>query len=56
MRANVRLAQDLSLRTSLHSTLRDRLRASPLLDTLRFVRNLEAAYRDMWRRRFTAAR
>jgi predicted O-linked N-acetylglucosamine transferase (SPINDLY family) len=56
VRANVRLAQDLSLRTSLHSTLRDRLRASPLLDTLRFVRNLEAAYRDMWRRRFTAAR
>jgi predicted O-linked N-acetylglucosamine transferase (SPINDLY family) len=56
VRANVRLAQDASLRASLHGTLRDRLRASPLLDTLRFTRDLEAAYRGMWRRRFAAAR
>ena len=29
--------------------LRERMRASALLDAVRFTRNLEAAYRQMWR-------
>jgi len=33
----------------LRRTLRDRLRASPLMDEKRFVRDLENAYRQMWR-------
>ncbi len=33
----------------LRKTLRDRLRASPLMDEKRFVRDLENAYRQMWR-------
>lgn len=34
----------------LRATLRDRLRASPLMNETRFARNVEAAYRDMWHR------
>jgi protein O-GlcNAc transferase len=33
----------------LRRTLRDRLRASPLMDERRFARDIEAAYREMWR-------
>jgi len=55
VRANVRLAQDGSLRAALRETLRQRLRDSPLLDATGFVRNLESAYRGMWRGRFAPA-
>jgi predicted O-linked N-acetylglucosamine transferase (SPINDLY family) len=34
----------------LRSTLRQRMQGSPLMDGLRFARNVEAAYRTMWRR------
>jgi predicted O-linked N-acetylglucosamine transferase (SPINDLY family) len=44
------LAQDLPRLSSIRSTLRDRMRQSPLMDAPRFTRNLEAAYRDLWQR------
>ena len=46
---NVRLARDPAWRRSLRSTLRSRLAASPLMDSVGFVRDLEAAYRQIWR-------
>jgi protein O-GlcNAc transferase len=47
---NVRLARDESWRQALRGTLRGRLEQSPVMDTARFVRDLEAAYRQMWSR------
>jgi predicted O-linked N-acetylglucosamine transferase (SPINDLY family) len=44
------LAHDLPRLADLRATLRDRLRASPLMDAPRFARNMEAAYREMWRK------
>jgi predicted O-linked N-acetylglucosamine transferase (SPINDLY family) len=46
---NVRLAKDVNWRIELQATLRDRLEASPLMDASQFTRDLEAAYRTMWR-------
>jgi predicted O-linked N-acetylglucosamine transferase (SPINDLY family) len=46
---NVRLARDISWRRALHATLRNRLAVSPLMDAARFVADLEAGYRQMWR-------
>jgi len=45
-----RLAADRDRLAYLRATLRDRLRSTPLLDGAAFTRNLEAAYRDLWRR------
>ena len=42
------LAADPVRLTDLRSTLRDRMQSSPLLDAPRYVRNLEAAYRQAW--------
>jgi predicted O-linked N-acetylglucosamine transferase (SPINDLY family) len=44
------LAADLPRLGRLRSTLRQRMEQSPLMDAPRFARNLEAAYRQMWRR------
>jgi predicted O-linked N-acetylglucosamine transferase (SPINDLY family) len=46
----VALATDLPRLASLRATLRQRLERSPLMDSPRFARGLEAAYRAMWRR------
>lgn len=45
----LRLAADLPALADLRATLRERLRASPLLDARGFTRGLETAYRDAWR-------
>ena len=44
------LAGDLTRLMRLRMAMRERLRASPLCDEARFMRNLETAYRLMWRR------
>ena len=50
VRIAVELAHDLSRLSGLRATLRDRMQASPLMDAPRFAGNVEAAYREMWRR------
>jgi predicted O-linked N-acetylglucosamine transferase (SPINDLY family) len=44
------LAHDLGRRGNLRSNLRHRMQQSPLMNAPRFARNVEAAYRQMWRR------
>jgi len=46
----VNLANDLPRLQQLRSTLRQRMKQSPLMDAPRFARNIEAAYRQMWRK------
>ena len=43
------LARDLPRLMELRSTLRDRMKASVLMDAPRFARQVEQAYREMWR-------
>ncbi|HEX4798880.1 MAG TPA: tetratricopeptide repeat protein [Burkholderiales bacterium] len=49
VRLAVESARDPSAVCALRSSLRERMRASPLMDEARFARDLEAAYRGMWR-------
>jgi protein O-GlcNAc transferase len=44
------LAHNLSHLENIRSGLRERMKSSPLCDAHRFTRNLEEAYRSMWRR------
>ncbi len=49
VRLAVRCAEDLETITELRRTLRGRMRTSPLMDELQFARDVEDAYRRMWR-------
>lgn len=44
------LAEDLPRLGRLRATLRDRMRASPLMDAAGFARDVESLYRSMWQR------
>ena len=44
----VAIATDLSQLIQIRATLREKMEGSPLMDTPRFVRNLEAAYLAIW--------
>jgi predicted O-linked N-acetylglucosamine transferase (SPINDLY family) len=44
----ISLASDRSCLAGMRSTLRDRLRGSPLMDATAFARDVESAYRRMW--------
>jgi predicted O-linked N-acetylglucosamine transferase (SPINDLY family) len=50
LRIVAELARDLPRLGALRATLRERMRASPLMNAPRFARNVEAAYRDIWQR------
>jgi protein O-GlcNAc transferase len=50
VRIAAELARDLSRLSGLRATLRQGMQSSPLMDAPRFARNVEAAYREMWRR------
>jgi predicted O-linked N-acetylglucosamine transferase (SPINDLY family) len=51
----VRLACDRPRLRQLQHGLRERLRASPLLDAPGFMRDMESAYREVWRRTCASA-
>jgi predicted O-linked N-acetylglucosamine transferase (SPINDLY family) len=51
----VRLASDLPALAQLRAGLRGRMASSPLMDAQSFTRDLEALYRDAWRRWCAAA-
>jgi predicted O-linked N-acetylglucosamine transferase (SPINDLY family) len=46
----VALSRDLPRLKALRANLRERMQASSLMDAPRFARNLERAFRGMWRR------
>ncbi|MGH7177096.1 MAG: tetratricopeptide repeat protein [Tepidisphaeraceae bacterium] len=46
----IELARDVARRDQLRRTLRDRMRASPLMDAPGFTRAIERLYREMWTR------
>ena len=50
VRLMVSLATDLPRLAALRATLRQRMKASAFMDAPRFARNVEHAYREMWRK------
>ena len=50
MQIAVKMAGDLPQLAELRRTLRQRMEASPLMDAPRFTRNVESAYREMWKK------
>jgi predicted O-linked N-acetylglucosamine transferase (SPINDLY family) len=50
VRRAVRFASEPETIARLHRSLRDRMAASPLMDEVRFARDLEQLYRMLWRR------
>ena len=56
VRRAVELAGELPRLAELRAALRQRMRASPLMDAPRFARNVEDAYRSMWGRWCNASR
>ncbi len=50
VRIGVELAGNLGRQESLRRSMRERMRASPLMDGQGFARDVEGAYREMWRR------
>jgi predicted O-linked N-acetylglucosamine transferase (SPINDLY family) len=51
----VGLANDLPRLGEIRRSLRDRMRSSPLMYSRQFARDVEGAYRDVWRRWCAAA-
>jgi predicted O-linked N-acetylglucosamine transferase (SPINDLY family) len=49
-----RTARDAAFLSECRSSLRERLRASAIMDEAGFTRRLEGAFRDAWRRRCAA--
>jgi predicted O-linked N-acetylglucosamine transferase (SPINDLY family) len=49
VRIATELANDIPRLSELRATLRERMERSPLMDAPRFARNIEAAFREMWR-------
>jgi predicted O-linked N-acetylglucosamine transferase (SPINDLY family) len=49
VRSAIELATDVARLRAIRSTLRERMQASPLRDEPAFARDLESAYRTMWR-------
>jgi len=52
----VELARDPARIARARKGLRERMRASPLMDEARFARDMEALYRQMWREWCTSSR
>jgi protein O-GlcNAc transferase len=44
------LSHDLPRLTQMRARLRGRMKSSPLMDGMKFARNMESAYRQMWRK------